>query len=63
MKLLFPLGSSLVRILVVLFMVAGAPVLVASTAMVSGAHAAVVNSISVSGNERVDAETVRSVVV
>ncbi|MEP5181613.1 MAG: outer membrane protein assembly factor BamA [Rhizobiaceae bacterium] len=48
------------RLLAVLAVVASAPAIVASTPLTSGAHAAVVNSISVRGNQRVDSETIIS---
>ena len=41
-------------------LVASAQVVVASTPLTSGAHAAVVNSITVRGNQRVDADTIIS---
>jgi outer membrane protein insertion porin family len=62
MKRFIQLSAPFVRILAVLFLVASAPAMVASTPLTSGAHAAVVNSISVRGNQRVDAATIRSYV-
>ena len=52
------MGHRLGQILAVLALLATSPVVMATSAV--DAHAAVVNSISVRGNQRVDAETIRS---
>lgn len=62
MKPFIQLCASFMRILAVLAVVASAPALIASSPLTSGAYAAVVNSINVRGNQRVDAETIRSYV-
>lgn len=62
MKRFIQLSASLLRIFAVLLMVASAPAFVASSPITGGAHAAVVSAIDVRGNQRVDAETIRSYV-
>ncbi len=62
MKPFIQLCASFMRILAVLTFIVGTPALVASSPLTSGAHAAVVNSISVRGNQRVDSATIRSYV-
>lgn len=62
MKPFIQLSAPFMRILAVLLMVASAPAFVASTPLTSDASAAVVSSIQVRGNQRVDADTIRSYV-
>lgn len=62
MKSFIQLGASLTRVLVLLAVLAGSYVFAAGTPLVSGAHAAVVVSITVRGNQRVDDETIISYV-
>ncbi|MEP0943805.1 MAG: outer membrane protein assembly factor BamA [Rhizobiaceae bacterium] len=60
MKPFIQLSAAFVRIMAILLMVASIPAFVASTPLTSGAYAAVVSSIDVRGNQRVDADTIRS---
>ena len=62
MKRFIQLSASLLRIFAVLLMVASAPAFVAYSPISGEAHDAVVSAIDVRGNQRVDAETIRSYV-
>ena len=62
MKPFIQLSASFLRIFAVLTLIVTTPLIVGVEAITTEAHAAVVNSISVRGNQRVDSETIRSYV-